>query len=60
MYSAYCVAAPDGTTRLALFFDGFEDNADAELFLKMLMAPYVSPHYHDESDTVHRVKRRSI
>ena len=52
MYSAYCVAAPDGTTRLALFFDGFEDNDDAQLFLKMLMAPYESPHYHDESDTV--------
>lgn len=53
MFSAYCVAAPDGSTRLAVFFDGFENDDAAQLFLRMLMAPYQSPHYHDESDTVH-------
>jgi hypothetical protein len=53
MYEAYCVRAPDGTTRLAIFFDGFEDHEDAQLFLRMLMAPYVSPHYSNESESVH-------
>lgn len=53
MYEAYCVAAPDGTMRLALFFEGFEDENDAQLFLKILMAPYESPHYEFESDSVH-------
>jgi hypothetical protein len=53
MYSAYCVTAPDGTFRLALFFDGFEDTEEAQLFLRHLMAPYESPHYEFESDTIH-------
>lgn len=53
MYEAYCVAAPDGTMRLALFFDGFEDEDDAQRFLKILMSPYESPHYEFESDSVH-------
>jgi len=53
MYSAYCVNAPDGTTRLAVFFDGFEDQEDAEFFLKLLMAPIESPHYIAPSETIH-------
>tara|TARA_Y100001938_G_scaffold148393_1_gene231979 strand:- start:1109 stop:1273 length:165 start_codon:yes stop_codon:yes gene_type:complete len=52
-YSAFCVPDPLGGVRLALFFEGFEDTDDAQMFLRVLMAPYEDPQYYDESDTVH-------
>ncbi len=53
MYSAYCVNAPDGTVRLAVFFDGFEDQESAQFFLQMLMSPFEQPHYIELSETIH-------
>ena len=53
MYSAFCVPNPDGGVRLAIFFEGFEDQSDAQFFLRVLMAPFDSPQYYEESDTIH-------
>ncbi len=51
IYSAYCLRDPDGGVRLAMFFEGFADTEDAQMFLRLLMAPYDPPY--EESDTIH-------
>ncbi len=51
MYSAYCMNNPSGGVRLAVFFDGFEDQEEAQFFLRMMMAPFDEPSL--ETDTIH-------
>lgn len=50
-YSAYCLHDAAGGVRLAMFFEGFIDKDDAQMFLRLLMAPYEPPY--PESDTIH-------